>query len=132
MEALGLSLKPGKTGVTHIDVGFVFLGQRIIRKPKGSKRYVYTFVCDEALASIKPRCTSFQPAKVDHFSTGLDTPARRRVREEAGLSHDELAPVLLARSASDAWSARGEVALPSYPRREAAAARGRSGSLLSR
>jgi RNA-directed DNA polymerase len=33
----------------------VFLGQRIIRKPKGPKRYVYTFVCDEALASIKRR-----------------------------------------------------------------------------
>jgi RNA-directed DNA polymerase len=53
VEALGLTLKAEKTAITHIDQGFVFLGQRIIRKPKGPKRYVYTFVCDEALASIK-------------------------------------------------------------------------------
>ena len=33
----------------------MFLGQRIIRRPKGTKRYVYTIVCDEALASIKRR-----------------------------------------------------------------------------
>lgn len=52
VQALGLRLKPEKTGITHIDEGCVFLGQRIIRKPKGPKRYVYTFVCDEALASI--------------------------------------------------------------------------------
>jgi RNA-directed DNA polymerase len=52
VQAIGLRLKPEKTGITHIDEGFVFLGQRIIRKPKGPKRYVYTFVCDEALASI--------------------------------------------------------------------------------
>jgi len=55
VQAIGLSLKAAKTGITHIDEGFVFLGQRIIRKPKGPKRYVYTFVCDEALASIKRR-----------------------------------------------------------------------------
>jgi RNA-directed DNA polymerase len=54
-QAIGLKLKAAKTGVTHIDDGFVFLGQRIIRKPKGPKRHVYTFVCDEALASIKRR-----------------------------------------------------------------------------
>jgi len=55
VEAIGLRLKEAKTGVTHIDTGFVFLGQRVIRKPKGAKRPVYTFVCDEALASIKRR-----------------------------------------------------------------------------
>lgn len=53
VQALGLSLKPEKTGITHIDEGFVFLGLRIIRRPKGHKRYVYTFVSNEALASIK-------------------------------------------------------------------------------
>ena len=31
----------------------MFLGQRFVRRPKGHKRYVYTLVCDEALASIK-------------------------------------------------------------------------------
>ena len=52
VEGIGLKLKPEKTGVTHIDEGFVFLGQRFIRRPKGPKRFVYTLVCDEALASI--------------------------------------------------------------------------------
>jgi len=52
VEGIGLKLKPEKTGVTHIDEGFVFLGQRFIRRPKGSKRFVYTLVCDDALASI--------------------------------------------------------------------------------
>lgn len=52
-EALGLQLKPEKTAVTHIDEGFLFLGQRIVRRPKGKKRYVYTFVSNEALASAR-------------------------------------------------------------------------------
>ena len=56
--AVGLKLKAAKTGITHIDAGFVFLGQRIIRRAKGHKRHVYTFVCDEALASIKRRIKS--------------------------------------------------------------------------
>ena len=46
-------MKSEKTAVTHIDEGFVFLGQRIVRRPKGHKRYVYTFVSNEALASIR-------------------------------------------------------------------------------
>ena len=53
VEALGLSLKADKTAITHIDEGFVFLGQRIVRRPKGPKRHVYTFVSNEALASIR-------------------------------------------------------------------------------
>jgi hypothetical protein len=53
VEALGLQLKPDKTAVTHIDEGFLFLGQRIVRRPKGPKRYVYTFVSNEALASVR-------------------------------------------------------------------------------
>ncbi len=53
VEALGLRLKPEKTQITHIDAGFVFLGQLILRRQKGSKRHVYTFVCDDAFASIK-------------------------------------------------------------------------------
>jgi RNA-directed DNA polymerase len=53
VEALGLKLKPEKTGITHIDEGFVFLGMRVIRRAKGHKRYVYTFASDEAVASIK-------------------------------------------------------------------------------
>jgi hypothetical protein len=44
VEAIGLKLKAAKTGVTHIDAGLVFLGQRIIRKPKGP-------ICPEPRAS---------------------------------------------------------------------------------
>jgi hypothetical protein len=53
VEALGLRLKSEKTAVTHIDEGFVFLGQRIVRRPQGAKRHVYTFVSNEALASAR-------------------------------------------------------------------------------
>ncbi|MGZ6575776.1 MAG: group II intron maturase-specific domain-containing protein [Solirubrobacteraceae bacterium] len=53
VEALGLKLKAEKTAITHIDEGFAFLGQRIVRRPKGNKHYVYTFVSNEALASIR-------------------------------------------------------------------------------
>ena len=53
VASIGLQVKPEKTGITHIDEGFVFLGQRFIRRPNGHKRHVYTLVCDEALASIK-------------------------------------------------------------------------------
>ena len=52
-KALGLKLKAEKTRLTHIDEGFVFLGQRIIRRPDQPKRYVYTFVSNEALASVR-------------------------------------------------------------------------------
>lgn len=41
--------------------GFVFLGQRIARRPKGPKRYVYTLVCDEALASVKRKVKTLSP-----------------------------------------------------------------------
>ena len=54
-QALGLSLKAEKTAIIHIDEGFQFLGQRIVRRPQGKKRYVYTFVSNEALASIKAK-----------------------------------------------------------------------------
>ena len=53
VQALGLKLKAEKTAITHIDEGFVFLGQRIIRRQYGHKRHVYTFVSNEALASIR-------------------------------------------------------------------------------
>jgi RNA-directed DNA polymerase len=55
VESIGLRLKPEKTRLTHIDEGFTFLGQRIVRRPKGPKRFVYTLVGNEALASIMRR-----------------------------------------------------------------------------
>jgi hypothetical protein len=54
VQALGLNLKPEKTGITHIDEGFVFLGMKIMRRAKGTRRYVYTFVGDEARLSRSP------------------------------------------------------------------------------
>jgi RNA-directed DNA polymerase len=53
VQALGLKLKAEKTAVTHIDEGFVFLGQKIIGRTKHGKHLLYTFVTNEALASIK-------------------------------------------------------------------------------
>jgi len=67
IQALGLSLKSEKTAITHIDEGFEFLGQRIVRRPKGPKRYVYTFVSNEALASIRRKVK----ALTGHSTTNL-------------------------------------------------------------
>jgi RNA-directed DNA polymerase len=54
LKPIGLTLSPDKTRLAHIDDGFEFLGFRIVRKPRGNaKPCVYTFVSDEALASIK-------------------------------------------------------------------------------
>ena len=36
VEALGLVVKSEKTAITEIDEGFVFLGHRIVRRPKGT------------------------------------------------------------------------------------------------
>jgi hypothetical protein len=67
VEAIGLQLKPEKTGVTHIDMGFVFLGQRIVRRAKGPKRYVYTLVCDEALTSVKRKVKALTGRSTIHL-----------------------------------------------------------------
>ena len=42
VEALGLELKAEKTALTHIDEGFVFLGQRIIRRAYGTEAHTST------------------------------------------------------------------------------------------
>jgi RNA-directed DNA polymerase len=52
-QALVIMIKAVKTALTHIDEGFVFLGQRIHRRHKQHKHIVYTFVTNEALASIR-------------------------------------------------------------------------------
>lgn len=57
---LGLTLSESKTRLTHIDDGFDFLGFHIVRKQLGNKNpVVYTFVSDEALASIKRKVKAF-------------------------------------------------------------------------
>jgi len=54
LARVGLSLSGAKTRLTHIDQGFTFLGFTIIRKARGKRLpCVYTFVSDEALASVK-------------------------------------------------------------------------------
>lgn len=55
VRSIGLQLKPEKTGLAHVDKGFVFLGVRIVRKPKGRKRYVYPHPSSAALAAVKRR-----------------------------------------------------------------------------
>jgi RNA-directed DNA polymerase len=74
VQALGLNLKPEKTGITHIDEGFVFLGMKIMRRAKGTRRYVYTFVGDEAFASIKRKVK----ASPDRASTSSGPDGRGR------------------------------------------------------
>lgn len=50
---VGLTISAEKTKLTHIDDGFQFLGFAIRRKLRNGKPCVYTFVTDEALASVK-------------------------------------------------------------------------------
>jgi RNA-directed DNA polymerase len=55
LAPLGLRLSPEKTGVTHVDEGFVFLGHEIrrLRKRGTQKYYVYTRPSKKAIQSIK-------------------------------------------------------------------------------
>jgi RNA-directed DNA polymerase len=54
LSTMGLRLSEDKTGVCHIDEGFVFLGFRIQRQVKrgSNKAFVYSWPCKQALASI--------------------------------------------------------------------------------
>lgn len=53
---MGLKNSAAKTRLTRIDEGFTFLGFRVQRRPRPGRRpCVYTFVSDEALASIKKK-----------------------------------------------------------------------------
>jgi RNA-directed DNA polymerase len=54
LAPMGLRLSDEKTGVCHIDEGFDFLGFRIQRqvKPGTNTRFVYSWPCNKALASI--------------------------------------------------------------------------------
>lgn len=70
VEALGLRLKPEKTGVTHIDEGLQFLGMRIVRKERNGKRHVYTFASDEALASVKRKVKALTGTSTLHLELG--------------------------------------------------------------
>src|SRR6266536_4627397 len=57
LEPMGLRLSPAKTQVVHIGDGFDFLGFRIRwkRKRGTSKWYVYTFIADRPVKSLKAK-----------------------------------------------------------------------------
>jgi RNA-directed DNA polymerase len=54
---LGLRLSPAKTQVVHMSDGFNFVGFRIRWKPKkgSNKLYVYTFIADRPVRSMKAK-----------------------------------------------------------------------------
>jgi RNA-directed DNA polymerase len=57
LTPLGLRLSPAKTRVVHMSDGFSFLGFRIRWKRKGgtNKWYVYTFIDDRPIRSVKAK-----------------------------------------------------------------------------
>ncbi|MCF3134755.1 hypothetical protein IPZ69_31425 [Streptomyces olivochromogenes] len=57
LEPLGLRLSPAKTQVVHMGDGFNFLGFRIRwkRKRGTNKWYVYTFIADRPVRSLKAK-----------------------------------------------------------------------------
>jgi RNA-directed DNA polymerase len=57
LAPLGLRLSPAKTQVVHMSDGFDFLGFRIRwkRKKGGTKSYVYTFIADRPVRSVKAK-----------------------------------------------------------------------------
>ncbi len=71
LAPLGLRLSEAKTRVAHMSEGFDFLGFRIQwnRKRGTSKWYVYTFIADRPIRSVKDkiraltRRTSQQPPR---------------------------------------------------------------------
>lgn len=68
---IGLTLSAPKTHLTHIDQGFVFLGQRLVRKPRGNHHpCVYTFISDEALASVMRKVKALTTRSTTHLSLG--------------------------------------------------------------
>lgn len=64
LAPVGLTLSPSKTTLTHIDDGFCFLGFRIQRRFRSGKGpAVYTFVSDEAFASVKRKVKALTRAR---------------------------------------------------------------------
>ena len=63
LAGLGLRLSQSKTRVTHMSEGFSFLGFRIQwrRKRGTSKHYVYTFIDDRPVRSLKDKIRALTP-----------------------------------------------------------------------
>ena len=63
LATLGLRLSESKTRVTHLSEGFPFLGFRLQRRRKRgtSKHYVYTFIDDRPIRSVKAKIRALTP-----------------------------------------------------------------------
>jgi RNA-directed DNA polymerase len=69
LRPIGLTLSASKTSLTHIEDGFCFLGFRIQRRNRrGKGPCVYTFVSDEALASVKHKVKALTKAATRNLS----------------------------------------------------------------
>jgi RNA-directed DNA polymerase len=69
LDRIGLRLSPTKSRLTHLDQGFQFLGFTLRRKPRaGRKPCVYTFVSNEALASVKRKVKALTSRKMVNLS----------------------------------------------------------------
>jgi RNA-directed DNA polymerase len=63
LATIGLRLSPAKTRIAHISDGFDFLGFRIQRrrKPGTAKWYVYTFIDQRPIRSLKTKIRALTP-----------------------------------------------------------------------
>jgi RNA-directed DNA polymerase len=78
LAGLGLRLSPEKTRVVHMSEGFDFLGRRIQwrRKRGTNKWYVYTFISDRAIRSVKAKIRALthrtSQRDLEYVLTGLN------------------------------------------------------------
>jgi len=63
LQPMGLVLSPAKTNIVHMSDGFSFLGFHIQwkRKRGTNKWYVYTFIADRPLRSVKAKIRALTP-----------------------------------------------------------------------
>jgi RNA-directed DNA polymerase len=63
LEPIGLRLSPAKTQIVHMDEGFDFLGFHIQwRRKRGTRKwYVYTFIADRPIRSVKAKIRALTP-----------------------------------------------------------------------
>lgn len=63
LDRIGLRFSPEKTRIVHLSEGFDFLGFHIQWRPKRgtNKHYVYTFIADRPLRSVKAKIRALTP-----------------------------------------------------------------------
>ena len=91
LAPMGLALSPAKTQVVHMSDGFDFLGFRIQwkRKRGSNKWYVYTFIADRPIRSVK--------AKIRALTHREITAGPRTRTDQAQPDHARLGQLLQAR-----------------------------------